>query len=57
MRDEPLDAGDVDAWICAIGRMLDDATPFLEPLLAGTKAARHNLYGFYEWNRRGIEKR
>jgi hypothetical protein len=57
MRDEPLDASLVDSWICAIGQMLDDVTPLLEPLVAGTKAARHNLYGFYDRNRRAIEKR
>jgi hypothetical protein len=35
MRDEPRDADEVDSWICAISQMLDDVTPFLEPLIAG----------------------
>lgn len=51
LADEPLDAPDVDSWVCAVGQATDDLVAWLEPLLAGTPAARHNLRGFHEWNR------
>lgn len=58
MRDDALAPGDVDQWVCAVGQFLEDVTPLLDVALLGSgTAARQNLFGFYDWNRRAIEKR
>ena len=54
MREEELEAADVDGWICAIGRLGGDVTRYLDPLLADSDAAMTNLRGFYEWNARRV---
>jgi hypothetical protein len=58
MRDHALSRADVDQWVCAVGQLFEDVTPLLDAaLLDSSPAARQNLYGFYDWNRRDIEKR
>jgi hypothetical protein len=58
MQDEALAPSDVDQWVCAVSQFLEDVTPLLDSaLLSSNAAARQNLYGFYDWNRRAIEKR
>jgi hypothetical protein len=41
---------DVDAWICAFGRLMEDVVPYLAPLLEPTAAAGANLLGLYSFN-------
>jgi hypothetical protein len=56
--DESFDPSEVDQWVCGVAQALDDVTPLLDrALLKNKPAARHNLYGLYEWSRRKIEKR
>jgi hypothetical protein len=54
---EALERSEIDTWICALGQISEDVTPHLQHLLDDRSAARHNLYGFYDWNRRDVEKR
>jgi hypothetical protein len=56
LRDEPLRTWDVDAVVCAVGLAVDDVVPLLEPLVADTESARHNLRAFYDRNWRSVEK-
>src|SRR4051812_25477722 len=57
MRDDAFDARDVDQWVCAVGQFIEDVTPLLDEALLGSgAAARQNLFGLYDWNRRSIEK-
>lgn len=54
MGEEDLDPGEVDEWICSLGRLGGDVTRYLDPLLAPTTAAATNLRGFYELNARRL---
>jgi hypothetical protein len=49
-----LDAFEVDGWVCAFGRMMEDVVPLLAPLLEPTAAAGANLFSLYSWNARRI---
>lgn len=56
MATRPYERSDVDDWICGFGRMLEDVTPYLDPLLAETPAAEANLLGFHSWNARDLAR-
>jgi hypothetical protein len=46
----------LDEWICGLGQMFEDTTPYLRPLLAPTPAAAGNLVRFYEYNRGDLKR-
>lgn len=52
-----LDAFEVDGWVCAFGRLLDDVVPLLAPLLTATPAADANLFGLYSVNAKRLPKK
>lgn len=44
------DEWELDSWVCALGRLLEDLPPWLAPLLRDTPAAARNLAGLYALN-------
>jgi len=44
------DEWELDSWVCALGRLLEDLPPWLAPLLRDTPAAASNLAGLYSLN-------
>jgi len=51
-----LDAFEVDGWVCAFGRLMDDVVPLLAPLLEPTPAAGANLFSLHLLNARRIRR-
>jgi hypothetical protein len=49
-----LDAFEVDGWVCAFGRLMEDVVPLLAPLLEPTPAAGANLSSLHLLNARRI---
>jgi len=45
---------DIDTWICALARCLDDITPYLDLLLA--EASEDKLLSFIEWNQPALTR-
>ena len=50
MTTRPYEGRDVDSWVCAFSRLLEDIIPWLQPLLTTTPAAAASLRGFYGVN-------
>ena len=42
--------GELDEWVCSLGRFVDDLGVYLDPLLSGTAAAKVNLVSLREYN-------
>lgn len=52
INDPNVDGPDIDKWICAFGRCVDDISPYLERLR--TEASEEKLLGFVEWNQSAL---
>jgi len=52
INDPDAEGPDIDKWICALGRCVDDISPYLELLL--TEASEEKLLSFMEWNQTAL---
>ena len=54
IKDSNVDGGDIDKWICGLGRCMDDITPYLDSLLE--QASENTLLSFIESNHTALTK-